>query len=116
MSRLPQQPHPFVDVGDWQRRGACRTLDSSMFFPADGEDGARRKWREARAKAICAGCPVRPACLEHSLRVQEPDGIWGGLTATERLQLRYQRHGQQDARIARRLIVAGGPERVSPDV
>jgi WhiB family transcriptional regulator, redox-sensing transcriptional regulator len=81
-------PRPLVEVWDWQRRAACRNLDSSMFFHPDGERGPRRAQREERAKAICAGCPVRAECLEHSLRVQEPYGIWGGVSETERPQLR----------------------------
>lgn len=79
---------PLVEVGDWQRRAACRNLDSSMFFPRPGERGLRRQRREDRAKAVCAVCPVRAECLEHSLRVQEPHGIWGGLSETERPRLR----------------------------
>jgi WhiB family redox-sensing transcriptional regulator len=81
-------PHPLVEVWDWQRRAACRNLDSSMFFHPDGERGSRRQQREDRAKAVCAACPVRAECLEHSLRVQEPYGVWGGLSETERPQLR----------------------------
>jgi WhiB family redox-sensing transcriptional regulator len=43
-----------------------------------------RELREGRAKAICAGCPVQPQCLDHALAIQEPHGIWGGLTENER--------------------------------
>lgn len=32
----------------------------------------------ARAKAICAGCPVRERCLEQALERREPWGVWGG--------------------------------------
>ena len=32
----------------------------------------------ARAKAICAECPVREACLEGALARREPWGVWGG--------------------------------------
>jgi WhiB family redox-sensing transcriptional regulator len=81
-------PHPLVEVWDWQRRAACRNLDSSMFFHPDGERGPCRQRREDRAKAVCAACPVRAECLEHSLRVQEPYGVWGGLSETERPRLR----------------------------
>jgi WhiB family redox-sensing transcriptional regulator len=81
-------PLPLVEVWDWQRRAACRNLDSSMFFHPDGERGPRRQQREDRAKAVCAACPVRSECLEHSLRVQEPYGIWGGMSETERPRLR----------------------------
>lgn len=39
------------------------------------------------ARRLCAGCPVRPACLEHAITNGETDGIWGGLTADERADL-----------------------------
>jgi WhiB family redox-sensing transcriptional regulator len=32
----------------------------------------------ARAKAICAQCPVREACFESALARREPYGVWGG--------------------------------------
>jgi len=32
----------------------------------------------ARAKAICAKCPVMDACLDGALQRREPWGVWGG--------------------------------------
>ncbi len=32
----------------------------------------------ARAKAICAKCPIAVACLEGALERVEPWGVWGG--------------------------------------
>jgi WhiB family redox-sensing transcriptional regulator len=32
----------------------------------------------ARAKAVCAECPVREACFEGALARGEPYGVWGG--------------------------------------
>ena len=32
----------------------------------------------ARAKAICAVCPVREPCFEGALARREPYGVWGG--------------------------------------
>ena len=95
MASIVRLPQPLVDVWDWQRRAACRDLDSSMFFHPDGERGSRRQNREDRAKAICAGCPVRAACLEHSLTVDEPYGIWGGVAENERLSLRRGRAAER---------------------
>ncbi len=48
---------------------------------------ARRRDRE-RAKALCAVCPVRTACLRWALQENEPGGIWGGLTQDERTTLK----------------------------
>jgi WhiB family transcriptional regulator, redox-sensing transcriptional regulator len=68
----------------WQWRAACRGEDSSTFFPDERESREDRVVREERAKSICAACPVRVDCLEYSLRVHEPYGIWGGLNEQER--------------------------------
>lgn len=40
----------------------------------------------AKAKAICADCPVSRRCLEDN--IHEQYGIWGGKTESERLALR----------------------------
>ena len=71
----------------WQWRAACRGEDSTTFFPPEGESRQERIVREERAKAICATCPVRMECLEYSMRVREPFGIWGGLNEHERRML-----------------------------
>ena len=39
------------------------------------------------AKAICAECPVRQACLEHALAHREREGVWGGATERERRRI-----------------------------
>lgn len=31
-----------------------------------------------RAKALCAGCPIRRECLAAALARAEPCGVWGG--------------------------------------
>ena len=59
-----------------------------MFFPPSHfERKADKEAREARAKRICATCPVRRDCLGYALRIREPHGIWGGLNEVERRQL-----------------------------
>jgi WhiB family transcriptional regulator, redox-sensing transcriptional regulator len=86
--RLPQQlPGPNADIWDWQVRGSCRGVDSSVFFPPDGERGRARAEREQRAKEICRCCTVIAQCRAHALAVREPFGVWGGLSETERGRL-----------------------------
>lgn len=50
----------------------CREAeDADLWFadaPADLE----------RAKALCAGCPIKAECLAGALRRGEPWGVWGG--------------------------------------
>ena len=43
-----------------------------------------REKREAKAKAVCSGCPVKIECLEEANEVSEPFGVWGGLNEVER--------------------------------
>ncbi|MBY6350741.1 WhiB family transcriptional regulator [Rhodococcoides corynebacterioides] len=77
-------PGPNADIWDWQMHGACRGVDSSVFFHPDGERGRARAQREARAKEMCRECPVLRQCRSHALAVNEPYGIWGGLSEAER--------------------------------
>lgn len=75
----------------WQAKAACRGPHTSLFFPPPHfERKDDKEMREARAKAICAACPVRKACLEYALRIHEPHGIWGGLSEAERRALSAQ--------------------------
>jgi WhiB family redox-sensing transcriptional regulator len=68
----------------WWDLGACRGLDASLFYPDDDDDAVA-------AKAVCAECGVRAACLEHALRVREKAGVWGGATERDRRRLIRQR-------------------------
>lgn len=72
---------PAADGSDWRSRAACGDVDLNIFFPAS--DGGSDV---ARAKAVCAGCPVCGRCLDEALR-RIPEGIAGGLTAAERRTL-----------------------------
>lgn len=60
---------------------ACReTADPDAFFPfADGATD--------RARAICAFCLDRAACLQYALENNEMWGVWGGMTAEQRRRL-----------------------------
>ena len=84
MADVRRLPGPNADIWDWQMQGLCRGVDSSFFFHPDGERGPARAQREARAKAMCARCPVLEQCRAHAMAVQEPYGIWGGMSESER--------------------------------
>jgi WhiB family transcriptional regulator, redox-sensing transcriptional regulator len=76
-----------------QARCARSCLDPDEWFPLTA-DVARAREQAARAIAICAGCPVRADCLELSLRHSfgiGAHGVWGGLVAEERRELRRRR-------------------------
>ena len=91
MAELSRLPKPIAEQWEWQYEGACRSMDSEMFFHPDGERGPRRRNRENAAKTICASCPVIDACRTHALAVQEPYGIWGGLSEDDRTAILIQR-------------------------
>jgi WhiB family redox-sensing transcriptional regulator len=84
MAEISRLPIPVMEEWEWQYQGACRDLDPEAFFHPDGERGPRRHNRENAAKAVCASCPVIAACRAHALAVQEPYGIWGGLSEDDR--------------------------------
>ena len=58
---------------------ACRTADPDLFFGPDGERQAERQARGEKARAVCAGCPVRRRCYEQARANGERWGIWGGV-------------------------------------
>jgi WhiB family redox-sensing transcriptional regulator len=67
---------------DWRAMAACRSVDPDLFFPlSDIGPGLEQA---ARAKAVCAGCPVRRQCLSFALLTQQGHGVWGGTTEQER--------------------------------
>jgi WhiB family transcriptional regulator, redox-sensing transcriptional regulator len=70
---------------------ACKGADIDLFFGPDAEFVSARKQREAEAKAICARCPARDACLAYALDASEPYGVWGGLNEAERRAILRQR-------------------------
>lgn len=103
---VPGTPRP-ADR-DWRGRAACRAVDPELFQPST-ESGPTHDAQVAEAKAVCAGCPVRKMCLEFALAML-PYGIAGGLTETERAQLR---HARRRAPKAVRCPEAGTPHEVA---
>lgn len=75
----------------WQDRAACRGEALSTFFADDGERKDTREATTEKAKAICAGCPVRIECLNYALTRPERIGVWGGLDEDERHSERRRR-------------------------
>lgn len=69
----------------WRAEAECRRENAVHFFaPSHFERKPEKDLREAQARALCRACPVQRACLEYSLAVQEPHGIWGGFNELER--------------------------------
>lgn len=68
----------------WQEQAACRGIGDAPFYPGKGENSPE-------AQRICQRCPVRSDCLEYAMDADELYGVWGGLSAEARRQLRRQR-------------------------
>jgi len=92
----------------WWTRAACTTADPELFFPISSSGPAQRQ--VARAKAICARCPIQQECLSYALAAGPIQGVWGGMTEEERRSLARRR---RRARV-RQVVPAGarprGPE------
>lgn len=69
---------------------ACRGMDVAPFFPT-ASSGINHKKLPAtiRAIAVCNGCAVLEQCRDYGIR-NEANGIWGGLTETEREHRRVE--------------------------
>jgi WhiB family redox-sensing transcriptional regulator len=77
-----------VDRIGWRDAALCQGDLASYFFPPHHfERKPEKDRREAVARALCARCPVRQACLDYALAVREPHGIWGGLNELQRRRL-----------------------------
>lgn len=71
--------------------GSCRSADPDLFFGPSAEFVTARQKREAAAKAICARCPARDACLAYALDTGQAYGVWGGADEDERRAMLRQR-------------------------
>jgi hypothetical protein len=75
-------------------QGSLCGVDTNLFFP-----GRDDKADQAAAKAVCAGCPVRDACLAEALygpqAASDDAGVFGGTTPAERARLRIQARGHR---------------------
>ena len=82
-------------------RAACSTADPELFFPISSSGPAVHQAK--RAKAICARCEIRQACLDYAIDAGPIQGVWGGTTERERRLLRQRgyraraRHAQGQA-------------------
>lgn len=68
--------------GAWVRDAACSPETAELFFPITDTGPAAAD--TARARAICARCPVRRQCQEDAETTGQRWGIWGGTTEADR--------------------------------
>ncbi|MGW9594685.1 sigma-70 family RNA polymerase sigma factor [Streptomyces chartreusis] len=86
---------PEPDACDWQLEAVCRydandahgyERLSAMFWATSLTDASA-------VRSLCQTCSVRLDCASHALELEEPYGIWGGLTEQERRHLLRTRPG-----------------------
>ena len=68
----------------------CAQVGGDLFFPENENEGKLVRLSIASAKSICRGCQHIVECAEWGIR-KERFGIWGGLTDSDRRQIRNQR-------------------------
>ena len=97
-STLTKQVPDTLDHADWWREQAeCAAIDADgqpmydpeSWFPV-GEGPAAQQQADD-AKRVCYQCPVVDICLRWALDTRQDDGVWGGLTETERRRLHGRR-------------------------
>ena len=96
----PSGPEAFSEPAesrDWWAQARCNDLAGTMsglFFSEELQD-------IAKAKQICALCPVMSECLEGALERREPWGVWGGQLLLNGKVLQGKRRRGRPPKVAR---------------
>lgn len=80
-----------VDSSEWMSEGACYGDEEAAHLLADGSTHEQHQG----IKTYCTSCPVSEECLVHALAYGESEGVWGGLTPTQRTRLMRSRFRRQ---------------------
>jgi WhiB family redox-sensing transcriptional regulator len=113
VGRAPHASAPELDsppsrgessTDDWRADAACVGADLEIFFPLG--DQAHHNQQSAKAKQVCARCPVMATCRAWALKVGPEFGIFGGLTAHERRLVREGRWNGEQPRTRRSAVSA----------
>jgi WhiB family redox-sensing transcriptional regulator len=71
----------FVTRSEWMQSAACKGETVDRFFNPPGTV-------PFEALALCYRCPVRQDCLDYAVENRIEHGLWGGLTAKQRIDSR----------------------------
>lgn len=66
-------------IENWWDLAKCKGKPLAMFFPVGRFDSGPYQRTEARALAVCAGCPVRYDCLGDAVARGDGEGVLGGV-------------------------------------
>lgn len=73
----------------WRDEALCAQTDPEIFFPEKGQ-------ATGPALRVCAGCPVRAACLADALARRDTTfGVLGGMTPRQRREQLRTRAGAE---------------------
>lgn len=105
------QDHPFLGAPDpaWRDSALCREGVNVDFFPFSEDSDAI-----SRVKEVCALCRVTEDCLAYAMQTRQSEGVWGGLTSSERVSLR--RKWADHTRAISELKAETGSSRENPRV
>lgn len=84
-TRVVMQIPAGVERG-WRKHAACRDVDPELFFPVGDTYGAREQTEAA--KAVCQRCDAVASCLAWAFESGQQHGVWGGMSESERRQLK----------------------------
>lgn len=70
---------------DWRTKAVCRGADNDAWFPHPTNIPAVRT-----AKQACFTCPAIFDCARHALTRRIADGVWGGLSESQRNSITSQ--------------------------
>jgi WhiB family transcriptional regulator, redox-sensing transcriptional regulator len=83
------KPRDFIaamaDQDTWADDGSCREEDARMFDTVMHNKQTLITDDVMVAMDVCADCPVMVRCLEHAIRYNIRDGVWGGMVYEDRL-------------------------------
>lgn len=72
--------------GPWTALALCPQVGGELFFPSEEEGGHYEV-----ARRVCALCPVAYECAEEAIVMGDTEGMWGGLTPSQRRRIRQER-------------------------
>ncbi|MFE5704950.1 WhiB family transcriptional regulator [Rhodococcus koreensis] len=85
LAAIPLRP---TGYRNWHGQAQCDPRTADLFFSETDTKS------EGAAKRICGRCPVRELCRDYAIDANEAEGIWGGLSLTERKRFKWFRHNR----------------------
>ena len=88
----------------WRSKSACYGAMPQRFYPEDWEIWDEEEIAKVKSE-FCDQCPVREDCLDFAIGTREIEGMWGGLTHSERKS--YIRRMRKDGKPVPRYSAMG---------